>query len=77
MKSLKEFDEQLQNLALKTDAKGLSTQNINRILKDIFEKKHPSSAVSQLARGFDEEQRLWESRKLDEEYYFVFIDTIS
>ncbi len=76
MESLKEFDEQMQDLALKMYVKGLSTRDISGILKDVFGKKYSASAISQLTKGFEEERVRWQSRKLDEEYYFIFVDAL-
>ena len=76
MESLKEFDEQMQDLALKMYVKGLSTRDISGILKDVFGKKYSPAAISQLTKGFEEERIRWQSRKLDEEYYFVFVDAL-
>jgi transposase-like protein len=76
MESIKEFDEQMQNLALKMYVKGLSTRDISGILKDVFGKKYSAASISELTKGFEEERVKWQSRKLDEEYYFVFVDAL-
>lgn len=76
MESLKEFDEQMQDLALKMYVKGLSTRDIEGILKDVFGKKYSAASISALTKGFEEERIKWQSRELDEEYYFVFVDAL-
>ena len=76
MESLKEFDEQMQELALKMYVKGLSTRDISGILKDVFGKKYSATSISELTKGFEEERVKWQTRKLDEDYYFVFVDAL-
>lgn len=76
LENIKKFDEQIQNLAQKMYVKGLSTRDINGIIKETFGKKYSPSSISNMVKGFEESRKKWQSRKLNEEYYFVFVDAL-
>lgn len=71
-----EYDAQLQDLAFKLYTNGLTTKDINRILGEVFGKKISPSSVSSIVKDFEETRKLWLDRKVDEEYYFLYIDAI-
>ena len=76
LENIKEFDEQIQTLALKMYVKGLSSRDINEIIKETFGKTYSPSSISNIVKGFEEARLKWQSRKLEEEYYFVFVDAL-
>ena len=76
LEAIQKMDEQLQDLAFKMYTYGLTTRDTSRILGDIFGKKISASSVSNITKEFEETRKSWLSRKLDEEYYFVYVDAI-
>jgi putative transposase len=71
-----EYNEQLHDLAFKLYTNGLTTRDINKILGEVFGKRISPSSVSSIVKDFEETRKSWLARKVDEEYYFLYIDAI-
>jgi len=69
-------ETQLQDLAFKLYVKGLSTRDIEDIFSEIYDKKFSSTSVSNITKEFEETRKDWQNRKLEEEYYFVYVDAL-
>ena len=73
---LKEKDEEMADLAFSLYTKGLTTRDIEQVFKDSFDKSFSASSVSAITKEFETIRKAWQERKLDEDYYFVYIDAI-
>jgi putative transposase len=69
-------ETQLQELAFKLYVKGLSTRDIEEIFSEIYDKKFSPTSVSNITKGFEEVRKEWQNKKLEEEYYFVYVDAL-
>ncbi len=73
-KGSKSLVEDLQNKLMLLYSKGLSTRDIQDILKDIYGIKLSPSTVSRLTDRIVPEIKAWLSRPLEPVYAFLFID---
>jgi len=76
LEAMKKKDEQMQELALKLYVKGLTTKEIENVLKESFGKKLSSGSVSNITKKFEIERKQWQQRHLDEKYIVLFIDAL-
>ena len=67
--------EDLQNKLMLLYSKGLSTRDIQAVLKDIYGIELSPSTISRLTDRIMPEIRAWLSRPLEPVYAFVFIDS--
>ena len=72
--AVKEQDEQLHELAFKLYTKGLTTRDISKIFDEVYGKKLSATSVSNITKNFEKERIAWQNRKIEKEYYFIFID---
>jgi transposase-like protein len=66
----------MQDLAFQMYVKGLTTQDIGGIFKDIYGKNLSKTSVSNITKEFVEQRESWLKRPLEEEYYFIYIDAV-
>lgn len=76
LEAMKKKDEQMQELALKLYVKGLTTKEIENVLKESFGKKLSSGSVSNITKQFEVERKQWQQRSLDARYIVLFIDAL-
>lgn len=76
LEAIKQNDLHVQTAALKLYNMGLSTREIKKFLAEIFGKSYSPTAISNLGKNLEEQRQQWLSRKLDSEYFFVYIDAI-
>jgi len=74
---IKEQDEKLMDLSFKLYTKGLSTREVGEILEEFYDKKISASWVSNITKNFQEERESWQNKKLEKNYYFVYIDALN
>ncbi|MGI6393458.1 MAG: IS256 family transposase [bacterium] len=74
--SLKQEQAQLEHLAFSLYVKGLSTRDITDVIDENFGRRYSPSFVSKITKEFEEIRESWLNRKLDKEYFFVFVDAI-
>jgi len=77
LECIKEQDERLMDLSFKLYTKGLSTREISEIIEEFYDKKISASWVSNITKSFEIERKAWQNKKLEENYYFVYIDAIN
>lgn len=73
---IEEEENQLRDLAFNLYVKGLSTRDIEDVMDKVYNKKFSSSKVSKITKKFESKRDKWLNRALQEEYYFVYVDTI-
>jgi len=73
---LKQKDEEMADLAFSLYTKGLTTRDIEQVFKDSFGASFSASKISCITKEFEQIRKAWQSEKLDEEYYFVYMDAI-
>ena len=73
---IKEQDDHLLDLGFKLYTKGLTTRDIEDVFGEIYGKKLSRTSISWVTKEFQAERELWQSRKLEEEYYVVYIDAL-
>lgn len=76
LEAIKQYDAQMQDLALKLYVKGLTTRDIESVLGDVFGKKISPTSISNITKNFEQQRKEWLQRPLDSEYYFIFIDAL-
>jgi len=72
----KQEKRSLDKLALSLYTKGLSTRDINKILKDAYGLKTSPQYISNISSSYLELKKTWDNRKLDSKYYAVYIDAL-
>jgi len=73
---LNEQEKLMQELAFKLYVKGLSTRDVSDIFSQIYNKNLSPTSVSNITKEFEETRKLWLKRKIESEYYFIFIDAL-
>jgi len=73
---IKEREGRLLDLGFKLYSKGLTTRDIEDVFKEIFDKKLSRSSISRITKEFQTERELWQKRRLEEEYYVIYIDAL-
>ena len=73
---LREEESKAYDLAFKLYVKGLTTREISNIFDDVFNHKISASSVSNISKQFQEQRDLWLTKRLEPEYYFIYIDAI-
>lgn len=68
--------EEVNTLAFKLYCKGLTTRDVEDVFTAIYDGKYSKSSISRITQEFTEERKTWQTRKLDQEYYAIFIDAI-
>lgn len=76
LEMIKQQESHIQDLAFKLYVKGLTTRDINDLLKDVYDKNLSPSSVSNITREFQKQRECWQERQLDNEYYFIYIDAL-
>ena len=74
---IKEQDQRLMDLSFKLYIKGLSTREVSEILEEFYDKKISASWVSNITKSFEEERKAWQNKKLEKNYYFVYVDALN
>ena len=74
--AINHYDSQLLDLSFKLYTHGLTTEDIKKIMDDIFGKKISTSSISNIVKGFQETREAWLARPIEDEYYFIFIDAL-
>lgn len=69
--------EERDNLAFTMYKKGLSTRDIQNIFNDVFGNSYSASQVSLMSKAFEKERDEWLNKKLEKEYYMIYIDGIN
>ena len=77
LECIKEQDEHLMDLSFKLYTKGLTTREVTEILEEFYGKKVSPTWVSNITANFQEERELWQNKKLEQTYYFVYIDALN
>jgi putative transposase len=73
---IKKDQENIDNLAFSLYSKGLSTRDINDVLKEAYNLNTSPQYISNISSSFLELRRKWQERRLDKKYYAVYIDAI-
>lgn len=76
LEAIKDKEEEMLDMAFKLYTKGLTTRDIRDIFEDVYDKKISPSSISNITKEFEGNRKIWQNRKLEEEYYFVYIDAI-
>lgn len=76
LEAINDYDNQLLDLSFKLYTHGLTTEDIKKIMDDIFGKKISTSSISNIMKDFQSTREAWLSRPIEEEYYFIFIDAL-
>lgn len=66
----------LDELALSLYTKGMSNRDINDVLKKAYGIKTSPQYVSDISSRYSKLKEDWDNRKLDSNYYVIYIDTI-
>jgi putative transposase len=74
--AINQYDSQLLDLSFKLYTHGLTTEDIKKIMDDIFGKKISTSSISNIMRDFQTTREAWLARPVEDEYYFIFIDAL-
>ena len=74
--AVREYDEQLSELAFKLYTQGLTNRDITKILRDVFGKRLSASSVSNITKEFTVTRQAWLIREIDSEYYFLYVDAM-
>lgn len=72
----KQEKRSLDKLALSLYTKGLSTRDINKILKDAYGFNTSPQYISDISSRYSKFKEEWDNRKLDSKYYAIYIDAI-
>ncbi len=73
---IKEEQSNLQNLAFSLYAKGLSTRDIESVMKDIYQERYGRSSISRITANFQEYRIDWQQRQLEENYLLLYVDAL-
>ncbi len=76
LEMIKQQESHIQDLAFKLYVKGLTTRDINDLLKEVYDKNLSPSSVSNITKEFQKQRECWQDRPLDNEYYFIYIDAL-
>jgi len=76
LEMIKQQESHIQDLAFKLYVKGLTTRDINDLLKEVYDKNLSPSSVSNITKEFQKQRECWQERPLDNEYYFIYIDAL-
>jgi putative transposase len=74
---IKKQDQRLMDLSFKLYTKGLTTREVSEILEEFYDKKISASWVSNITKSFQDERESWQNKKLEKNYYFVYIDALN
>lgn len=74
--AINRYDSQLLDLSFKLYTHGLTTENIKKIMDEIFGKKISTSSISNITKEFQKTREAWVARPIEEEYYFIYIDAL-
>jgi len=74
--ALKEKEQEMADLAFKLYTKGLTTRDISDIFNEVYDKPMSATSVSNITAEFESIRINWQGKKLEEEYYFVYIDAL-
>jgi len=66
--------QKIRDLAFNMYVKGMSTRDISDVIKDIFGQKYSATSVSNITTKFITQREEWQNKKLDKEYYFLYVD---
>ena len=66
----------MDNLVLSLYAKGMTTRDINDVVKKIYGKSYSPQQVSLITKEIEEERLAWEKRKLKPRYTAIFLDAL-
>lgn len=69
-------EDKKKELVYKLYTHGLTTREIEDILKDIFGQKMSPTSVSNVVKSFSQERSAWLNKQLQEEYHFIFLDAL-
>jgi putative transposase len=67
---------ELDNLAFKLYVKGLSQRDIESILKEVFNVRYSASQISLMSKEFQKQRDVWLNKKLESQYYFLYVDAL-
>ena len=73
---LKHDQRNFEELAFNLYTKGLSTRDINDVLKDAYDIETSPQYISNITKTFSELKQTWDKRILNDKYYCVLIDAI-
>jgi len=73
---LRKEKEKMDQLAFKLYVKGLTTRDIENVLKEVFDENYSATQISLITQGFMKEKEEWLNKKLESSYYVLFIDAI-
>lgn len=76
LEMIKQQESHIQDLAFKLYVKGLTTRDINDLLKEVYDKNLSPSSVSNITKEFQKQRECWQERPLDNEYYFIYVDAL-
>lgn len=74
---VKDAQEEQISLFHELYKKGLTTRDISNIMKKIYNYKISAASISNITKSYQNSLRQWLSRKLDNNYYFIFIDALN
>lgn len=73
---IKKDQEKLNELAFSLYSKGLPTRDVNKVLEEIYSFKVSPQYISNITKSMQKAREAWMKRKLDKEYYVIYIDAI-
>lgn len=73
---VKKDNEKLNELAFSLYSKGLATRDINKVLEETYSFKTSPQYISNITKSMQKAREKWMKRKLDGEYYVIYIDAI-
>jgi transposase-like protein len=76
LEAIKDKEVEMADMSLLLYGKGLTTRDIQDVFKRIYDKKLSPTSVSRITKEFEIERKAWQTRKLEKEYLFVYIDAI-
>ncbi|MDD4202444.1 MAG: IS256 family transposase [Candidatus Omnitrophica bacterium] len=73
---LKDQTDKINEVAFKLYVKGLSTKEISDVVQDIYGKNVSKATISNITNEMLVEVDKWQNKRLENEYYAVYIDAI-
>jgi len=73
---MKRENERINELIFKLFLKGLTTREISEIMEQIYGKQISASSISNISKEYEWMIKEWTDKRLEEQYYVIYIDTI-
>ena len=73
---VKKDNKKLNELAFSLYSKGMTTRDINKVLEETYSFNVSPQYISNITRSMQKAREEWMKRKLDDQYYVIYIDAI-